>query len=136
MVTWWGTRIECMSAIARYVREQRLSATEVATGRRRLMGLAEEWMEMQPDEALRASAERIVGVHSLRAADALQLAAALLACDGTPADVAFVCLDTRLREAALREGFWVVPDAAPRATAVRERAPRRRKASPTRAART
>lgn len=127
IVTWWGTRIECMSAIARYVRDQRLSATEVATGRRRLMALADEWIEVQADESLRTAAERVVGVHSLRAADAVQLAAALVACEGAPANLSFVCLDTRLREAALREGFTVIPEAAPRATAVRERARRQPK---------
>lgn len=127
IVTWWGTRIECASAIARYVRDQRLSATEVATGRRRLMALADEWIEVQADESLRITAERVVSVHSLRAADAVQLAAALVACEGTPANLSFVCLDTRLREAALREGFTVIPESAPRATAVRERARRQPK---------
>lgn len=125
IASWWGTRIECMSALGRYAREQRFSATDVAAARRRLSMLAGEWSEVQPDEELRTTAERVVGVHSLRAADALQLAAALVACDGAPASLPFVCLDTRLREAALREGFSVVPDAARRATAVRERASHR-----------
>jgi predicted nucleic acid-binding protein len=128
MVSWWGTRIECMSALARYAREQRFTAVEVAAGRRRLIALAEEWTEIQPDEALRASAERIISVHSLRAADALQLAAALVACDGRADNLIFVCLDTRLREAAVREGLRVSPDTVPRTTAVRERAAPRRKA--------
>lgn len=128
MVSWWGTRIECTSAVFRMSRERRLTATDIAATRLRLSSLASEWSEIQPDELLRTTAERAVGVHSLRAADALQLAAALVACDGSPADLPFVCLDTRLREAALREGFVVLPDAAPRATAVRERHPRRSKA--------
>lgn len=126
MVCWWGTRIECASAIVRYARAQRLASTEIAAARRRLVTLLEEWTEIQPDEVLRTNAERVVGVHSLRAADAVQLAAALVACDGTPSNLSFVCLDTRLREAAMREGFVVVPDTAPRATAVLERSPRRR----------
>lgn len=128
MLSWWGTRIECTSALFRMSRERRLTATEVAAARLRLTSLAADWSEIQPDEMLRMTAERVVGVHSLRAADALQLAAALVACDGAPATLPFVCLDARLREAALREGFVVLPDAAPRATAVRERRPRRSKA--------
>jgi hypothetical protein len=133
MVCWWGTRIECASAIARYARAERLASTAIAAARRRLVSLLEEWTEIEPDEVLRTTAERVASVHSLRAADAVQLAAALVACDGTPANLSFVCLDTRLREAAMREGFVVVPDAAPRATAVRERSPRRRpKATPAR----
>lgn len=128
IVSWWGTRIECTSALFRMSRERRLTATEVAATRLRLSSLAAEWSEIQPDEMLRTTAERVVGVHSLRAADALQLAAALVVCDGAPATLPFVCLDARLREAALREGFAVLPDTAARATAVREKRPRRSKA--------
>lgn len=128
IVSWWGTRIECASALFRMIRERRLTSTEVAATRLRLANLAAEWSEVQPDEMLRTTAERVVGVHALHAADALQLAAALVVCDGSPASLPFVCLDTRLREAALREGFVVLPDTAPRATAVRERRPRRHKA--------
>lgn len=128
MVSWWGTRVECTSALFRMSRDRRLTTSEVSAARLRLVGLAAHWSEIQPDEMLRTTAERVVGVHSLRAADALQLAAALVACDGSPANLPFVCLDTRLREAALREGFVVLPDTAPRATAVRERRPRRSKA--------
>ncbi len=47
--------------------------------------------------------------HPLSAADALQLAAGLLWADGRPAHHDFVCLDQRLREAAQREGFRVLP---------------------------
>lgn len=128
MVSWWGTRIECNSALFRISRDRRLTTTEVAAARLRLANLTADWSEIQPDEMLRTTAERVVSVHSLRAADALQLAAALVACDGSPTSLPFVCLDTRLREAALREGFTVLPDTAPRATAVRERRPRRSKA--------
>jgi hypothetical protein len=48
-------------------------------------------------------------VHALRAGDSLQLAAALVACEGRPGGLQFVSLDDRLNEAALREGFRVVP---------------------------
>ena len=46
-------------------------------------------------------------VHALRAADALQLAAALLASDEEPAGLDIVTLDSRLADAARREGFRV-----------------------------
>ncbi len=42
-------------------------------------------------------------------ADALQLAAALSVCAEHPEQLPFVCLDDRLREAARREGFPVLP---------------------------
>jgi hypothetical protein len=49
-------------------------------------------------------------VHPVRAADALQLGAALL-WRGEPGRAAeFVCLDERLRDAASREGFALKPD--------------------------
>jgi hypothetical protein len=47
--------------------------------------------------------------HALRAADALQLAAALDWCDGNTRGESFVCLDDRLRGAAVLEGFRVLP---------------------------
>lgn len=46
-----------------------------------------------------------------RAADALQLAAALIACDEQPSLPPFVALDHRLADAARREGFRVLPPA-------------------------
>ena len=46
--------------------------------------------------------------HPLRAADSLQLAAAIAAADGDPAGVGFVCFDTRLAGAASREGFAIL----------------------------
>jgi hypothetical protein len=44
----------------------------------------------------------------LRAADALQLAGAVIAAEHEPRSMDFVCLDDRLAEAASREGFRLV----------------------------
>ncbi len=41
-------------------------------------------------------------------ADAFQLAAALVACRFEPGQLPFVCADSRLAEAANREGFPVI----------------------------
>jgi hypothetical protein len=57
---------------------------------------------------VRRTAERLLRTHPLRAADALQLAAALIAADHDPTSLAIVCLDERLRVAARREGFIVL----------------------------
>ena len=62
---------------------------------------------MQPTDRLHALAQRMLRVHALRAADALQLAAALLASDEEPAGLEVVTLDSRLADAARREGFRV-----------------------------
>jgi hypothetical protein len=50
-------------------------------------------------------ARRVLRVHALRAADALQLAAALLVSEGNPGSLEVVTLDDRLLDAARREGF-------------------------------
>jgi len=73
------------------------------------MALSREWSEVLPGEGLRGRAERLLAVHSLQAADAFQLAAALVWSRGETRLHALVSLDDRLREAAGREGFQVLP---------------------------
>lgn len=53
------------------------------------------------------TARRLLRVHALRAADALQLAAAIAASEADPASLDLVMLDEQLAEAARREGFPV-----------------------------
>jgi hypothetical protein len=53
-------------------------------------------------------AQRLLRVHPLRAADSLQLAAALAIAGDDPAELGFVCLDQRLVEAARKEGLDVL----------------------------
>ena len=77
---------------------------------RLLRQLAEAWHEIEPAIVVRERAMRILASHNLRAADALQLAAALVWVDERPSGRAFVCLDSRLRESAYREGFTVLPE--------------------------
>jgi predicted nucleic acid-binding protein len=105
MVVWWGAQIECASAIARAERlgEQPPDECEIARGR--LEVRQREWYEVSPTEAVRVRASRIVRVHPLTAADALQLAAAQVASRDRVADLAFVSFDKRLLAAAENEGF-------------------------------
>ncbi len=51
-----------------------------------------------------------LGTHPLKSADALQLAAALVWAGNTTRDHHFVCLDKRLRKAAGKEGFRILPE--------------------------
>jgi predicted nucleic acid-binding protein len=74
-----------------------------------LDSLAEVWSEIQPGEGVRQRAERALMVHPLRAADALQLAAALVWAEDAPRGLELVCLDANLAEAAAKEGFTVLP---------------------------
>jgi predicted nucleic acid-binding protein len=104
MVVWWGSSIECASAIARLHREDHLTAAEERAARALLASLGASWFEIQPGSGLRDQAMRVLRLHPLRAADALQLAAAL-EWAGPAAGSAFVTFDDRLRGAAEREGF-------------------------------
>lgn len=105
MVTWWGSRIECWSALMRLVRDGDLTADGERQAGRRLQILAASWDEVAPTEAIRRTAERMLRVHALRSADALQLAAAMVASDHDPGRLEMVCLDHRLAAAARKEGF-------------------------------
>jgi predicted nucleic acid-binding protein len=60
---------------------------------------------IEPSNALRANAVQLVDRYDLKAADALQLAAALEWCDGLPHGEVFLAADQRLREAAILSGF-------------------------------
>lgn len=106
---WWGTRVECVSAVRRRERQGEVSAASAGESLRLLDQFEGEWVELQPSEAIRAAAERLLAVHPLRAADALQLAAANAWRDGLGRRPPFVCFDERLRDAAAREGFEVLP---------------------------
>lgn len=109
IVVWWGTPVECISAIARRCREGVLPVNAERQAREALTTLAEGWSEVQPTEPVRHRAERLLMIHSLRSADALQLAAALLWAEEATLGAEFVCLDQNLRGAAFKEGFTVLP---------------------------
>ena len=111
VVVWWTTEVECVSAITRREREGVLDAADVVTATARLGTLRAAWEEIQPGTRLRQTATRLLRVHPLRAADALQLAAAIIAADSDPSSLPFVTLDDRLARAAEREGFLVVEPA-------------------------
>jgi hypothetical protein len=108
MTAWWGTGVECVSALARLEREGRLDPGQLTDGVDRLDGMAAGWLEVEPTQRLRQAALRLLRVHALRAGDALQLAAAMEAAEQQPQQLPFVTLDARLALAADREGFPVV----------------------------
>lgn len=108
VLVWWGARVECVSALARCVREGRVLRKELVRAEQRLLHLTQAWLEVAPTEPVRAAAQRLLRVHPLRAADALQLAAAVVAAEQEAASLELVTLDDRLAEAAEREGFRVL----------------------------
>lgn len=110
LVLWWASPVECQSALYRRHREDALSRRLLDSALDRLRGLAEDADFITPTNRVRDRAGRVLAAHPLRAADALQLAAALIWCDEAPHGDAFVSLDERLRDAARREGFAALPD--------------------------
>lgn len=106
---WWATSVECESAVCRLERESRLLSADVQEVGEAVDRLLESWTVVEPSAAVRSAARRLLRVYPLRAGDALQLAAAVTAAEGRPETVSFVCLDGRLREAAVREGFRLLP---------------------------
>lgn len=108
MLVWWATPVECTSAIARREREGALTSSDSTAAVERLRYLKDRWEEVLPSSVLRDVAERLLRVHPLRAADSLQLAAAIIAAEREPSTLEVVSLDDRLNDAASREGFRVV----------------------------
>ena len=108
VLAWWGTPVEIASALARRECEKLLTADEVTAALVAVRQFADNWHEIVPSDSVRRTAERLLRAHPLRAADSLQLAAALVAADHNPSSLEMVCLDARLSSAARREGFTVV----------------------------
>jgi hypothetical protein len=108
-VVWWGSAVECFSAFNRLLREGFVEQSVFADLQKRFDALAASWVETLPTTRLRQRAIRLLRLHPLRAAAALQLAAALIACEENPQTLPFLCTDIRLREAAAKEGFQVLP---------------------------
>ena len=111
IVTWGVSAVEIASAIERRTREGSLSDRDRAAGLDALAELAAAWTEVSALGPVRERAMRLVATHALRAADAMQLGAALVAVSDRPMGHDFVCADTRLGVAAAREGFRLLPQA-------------------------
>lgn len=109
VTVWWGTPVECLSALYRRHRDSPVPAPLLTEALSRLRALVEDADTVSPTDEVRRRAGRLVAAHPLRASDALQLGAALVWCEEQSHGEVFVCLDDRLREAARREGFSLAP---------------------------
>lgn len=110
IAVWWGTWAECAVAVSRLKREKGFDDETEDNARTRLDQLADDWYEVEPTDDLRLLAMIVSRDHHLKAADCLQLAAALRWCEGVTESAGFVSLDSRLRRAAQDEGFVVLPE--------------------------
>ena len=107
MLVWWAAEVECASAIARLERDGALDAASTAEAFNRLKRLTDGWHEVEASDSIRETAVRFLRVHPLRAADAMQLAAAFVVADRRPSSLELVTLDERLAAAARKEGFAI-----------------------------
>lgn len=107
MAVWWGSLVECESALQCRVREGALGTEGARQARDRLAVLAAAWHEVPPTPPLRTLATRLLRTHPLRAADALQLAAALALTQAGMPSLHFYTADIRLAQAAEIEGLRV-----------------------------
>ena len=107
VIVWTLTRVELLSAMARRRREEPGTIRRLRVARRELLAAWERWSEVTAFERASRHAERLVETHPQRAADALQIGAAMAATDD-PSTLDFVTLDARQAAAAEREGFRVL----------------------------
>jgi predicted nucleic acid-binding protein len=104
---WMLTPVEITSALWRLVRDGTVQEADAQLAESRALELAAASYTVADIEAVKALARRLVRVHTLRAADALQLGAALVWASGQPQGKTLHTLDERLALAARREGFIV-----------------------------
>jgi len=108
VAVWWATPTECASALARLERDGDLDTAGARQAFDRLDRLAAGWFHVEPTDEIREVARRLLRVHPLRAADALQLAAAFVVAERRPPTLTLVTLDERIAAAGVKEGFDVV----------------------------
>jgi predicted nucleic acid-binding protein len=100
--------VECLAAVAQGERAEEYGSAQAHQALARLASLREEWNEILPSEEIRDWAAALLTRHPLRAADALQLGAAVAWSRGRPRDHRLLTLDSRLSDAARGEGFTLV----------------------------
>ena len=109
IITWVWSHTEIVSAIESRTREGALARLERRNLLRVFEAFANKWDEVTDVLAVRVRANLLLARHSLRAADAGQLAAATLVQEQLSSPLTFVCLDQRLSIAAELEGLDVMP---------------------------
>ena len=109
VVVWMLTSVELLSTLGRLGRAVPDLADLLPGVRLDALDLFRQWAAVTHVEGVRRRAERLVGVHPLTAADAMQLGAALLASGDRPETLDFVTLDRPLGRCAQLEGFRVHP---------------------------
>jgi predicted nucleic acid-binding protein len=104
---WWATPVEMIGALCRAERAGRISSAEYRQAKAKVHAIEGESQIVLPGRKLQSQAYAMLERFQLRAADSLQLAAAMAWCEESPRDNVFLSFDDRLREAAEALGFAV-----------------------------
>lgn len=107
LALWTLTLVEITSALWRQVRDDAMTEDQARVAERRAQELADASHAVTDLDSVKALARRLLRVHALRAADALQLGAAIVWAGGRPHGKSLLTLDERLAASARREGFDV-----------------------------
>ena len=105
IVAWWATQVEMMSGLARLDRTGQITHDRFLMGKQIALEIVRYWFSVRSNESIALCACSLLELHPLRAADALQLAAALEWCEGQPIGKVFLTFDRRLSDAAGLAGF-------------------------------
>jgi predicted nucleic acid-binding protein len=108
VAVWMLARVELLSALARRRRAQPSAAVRLRQARREALAAWERWSEVIAVDLVQRHAERLVETHPLRAADALQIGAALVVAGADPSTLEFVTLDDGQAQAAEHEGLRIL----------------------------
>jgi predicted nucleic acid-binding protein len=107
VVIWMFTRVELFSTLGRLGRTSRGLEDLLPGARADVSDFLAACATVTDVDGVGRRAERLVGLHPLSAADAMQLGAALVAARDRPESLDFVTLDRTLARAAQLEGFRV-----------------------------
>jgi len=105
---WWAAPVEIRSAFTRLTRMRQLTSNGQVQAQVTLDALRKNWREVRPSDEILDRAERLLDRFPLRAADALQLAAALAWASGKPSTRKFISGDAQLLDAAKQLGFQAI----------------------------
>ncbi len=104
---WWETSVEISSALARLERENKISLPQRQKAEKRLEILEKVWTEIQPESRIKELARTFPSKYKMKAADSLQLAAALVWCKEQPKGKDFISGDEKLIKVAESIGFAI-----------------------------
>jgi predicted nucleic acid-binding protein len=107
VVAWWATEVEIRSGLTRLKRMGQMATHEFDRAKQRAEKIVESWRPILCRTDLARSACKLIELYPLTAADAMQLAAALEACEHAPHGYVFITADQRLADAARKTGFAV-----------------------------